>query len=307
MQCDGDGNLYAIPLPRITDQGRPGVGRTGGDQPPGPRKALRISADGKERTTFDPSGCPDLAKAEEVQAVRTTLGPDGALHLLVWVTWARGGDAQTYKGGQYILSFDKKGECRSKVEIAHEKLRVRRFEVFGSGDYLLVGHPADLQQVRFAILEAGGALREVTGWSGFPSGLAGDMEEEETIPSSDYMVGGDDGRIYVAEQDARLAYIPVFAFEPSGVSGEAFRLRSVPKRWQLRGLQAVTGKVAAHYFEASPDGKGGRWWISVVDSSLGEVQALYGPASSKPLCYQREGSEDRFTFFSAGKLVTMAP
>jgi len=230
------------------------------------------------------------------------------LYLLVWVTWAKGDDARTYKGGQYILSFDKKGKCRSKVEVDDRQILVRRFEVFGSGDYLLIGHPNDLEQVRIAVLDAsGGNLREVPGWSGFPAGLAGDMNEETSTTPSDYIVRGSDGRIYIAEQDPRLAYVPVVAFEPSGISGEAFRLRSMPRHQQLRGLEAAGGRVAAVFSEASPDGNGERWWITVFDSTLGEMQARYGPVPAKPVCYHREGSEERFTFVIRGNLVTMAP
>jgi hypothetical protein len=67
-------------------------------------------------------------------------------------------------------------------------------------------------------------------------------------------------------------------------------------------------KIAALYHDVEPDGMNGRWWVAVFDGVLGgEMQSLYGPVTHKPHCYQRNGSEDRFTSLIQGKLVTMTP
>ena len=244
-----------------------------------------------------------------------TVGTDGLPYVLVWASWA-GKDAAPERRGLFILSFDSKGKYRSAaVEVPYEELLVRQFELFGSGDFLLVGHPAGESTLeRLAILEgSGGALKDVPGWSGFPAdsmpafgSTQGGSTQGKTRP--DYMVRGSDGRIYFAEQDPRLDDIVVFAVEPTGANGEAFRIRPRPRDQRLDGLKASGGKLAAIYHEQSPDGKSGRWWAAIFDATLGgEMQSLYGPLPRKPFCYQREGSEDRFTFLMAGQLVTMAP
>jgi hypothetical protein len=306
MRCDQDANVYLVQAPHYSAREAERAAKAGRDLDFDPRQVLRISAEGGRKKIIDPAAGTRFATAKRLLTAGIALDRDGTLYLLVWVTWdGEDPDARS----QYILSLDERGKWHTEVDVDEEEMTVRRFAVFGSGDFLLVGHPwGKPDEERLAILEAsGGKLRDVPGWSGYPAGVTDETSETGTV-LFDYMVLGGDGRIYFAEQDPRLEEIVVFAFEPSGVSGEAFRLPRMPRNRQLRGLQAADDRIAAIYGEPSPDRKSARFWIAVFDSVLGgEMHTLYGPVPGRPLCCQRGGSEDRFTTLYRGKLVTMAP
>ena len=261
--------------------------------------------------TFDPAHSPKLADAKELTTVGMTVDGRGTLFLLVWATWGQAG-----KGGQYIVSFNTKGEDQSQLEIDGRQILVDQFEVFGSGQFLLRGRRTDTPEPRIAILSSDGAtVQDVVGWAGFPSELMNDPSSTETRPQFDYMVRGDDGRVYVAEQDAQQDRVIVYAFRSSGASEAVVKLRPMPRSRQLLGFRSAGDKFAAMYLETGPQSEGssseqrGSWWIAVYDHVAdGDLRSVYGPVATQPLCYQRTGSEDRFTFLGEGqRLVTMMP
>ena len=295
--CDENGNAYFLVATPIA----PGHGQGG------PRAVLRISADGQRRFSFDPAAVPEFASAHELHTIGFALGPDGGLFALVW--YEMGGQS-----GQYILSFDKNGEYRSNFEVDSSEIVAQQLEVFGSGQFLLRGaRPSG--EPRLAILSAtGGKLKDVVGWSPLPKSLEEPSVKRGMVRRSQ-VARGDDGRIYLAEPDAREGMDAVYALGPHGQSQEIFTLRPMPDARELVGWKAAGGHFAAAYLRRDPqpdssssDGRG-RYWIAVYDAGAGGRGAepkVYGPAPGAPICYRHEESGDRFTFLRDGKLVTMS-
>jgi hypothetical protein len=126
---------------------------------------------------------------------------------------------------------------------------------------------------------------------------------------------GGDGRIYIADLDARHGEDVVYAFRPSGEGEEIFKLRPLPEAPELLGWKAAGDRLAAAYLkpepqpDASPNERRGSYWIAVYDTVARDGDSppkVYGPAPGPPICYRHEVSGDRFTFLRDGKLVTMA-
>jgi hypothetical protein len=295
--CDENGNFYFLVVQPITP----------GHKLKEPRAVLRISADGKKRLSFNPAAAPEFASAHELLTLGFALDPEGGLFLLI--RHEMGGQS-----GQYIVSFDKNGEYRSYFEVDSREIVVQQFEVFGSGQFLLRGLRPD-GAPRLAVLSGkGGELKEVIGWSRLhrPFGAPGNG----SIVRLSQVVRGGDGRIYLAEPDARQGEDVVYAFRPSGDWEESFTLRPMPKAPELLGWQAAGDRFAATYFGTDPQpgasssGRKGSYWIAVYGNvGVGDVERplVYGPAPRAPICYWHEDSGDRFTFLQGSKLVTMAP
>lgn len=313
-RCDQDGNVHLLLAPHAKPSEIEEAARAGRDLPLAPRQVLRLSADGKNRTVFDPAASAKLADAASLTTVAMTTDELGTVYLLVWAT-RRSAGGQAERGGQYVVSIGPRGKVRSEVEVDWREMLVRQFEVFGSGEFLLRGSRTDSDEERVAILSAsGGDLRSVAGWSGQPVALVEEPSEGGVV-HFDHMVRGADGRVYFAEQDARQGAVVIHAFAASGDSETLFELQPMPKDRQLLGFLSAAGRIAATYQEAGPPRDGpageqrGRWWIAVYDlGSGGEGPLVYGPAPGPPVCYQRGGSQDVFTFLTDGDtLVTMTP
>ena len=299
--CDENGDSYFLVARPITS----------GSNQVGPRAVLRMSADGTKRFSFTPAAVPELARAHDLQTVGFALNPDpdGGLFLLVWAE--TGG-----QGRQYILAFDKNGEYRSHVKVDSREILAERFEAFGSGKFLLHGRWPDRPEPRLAVLSAaGGEVKDVVGWSGKYKPLEDPSPANAGSARFDQVVRGGDGRIYLAQLDARQGEDVVYAFRPSGEGGEAFTLRPMPKAPLLLGWKAAGRRFAAAYQSAEPQPAAstnehrGSFWIAVYDNGAvgGDLQpTVYGPAPGPPICYRHEGSGDRFTFLQNGKLVTMS-
>jgi len=312
--CDEDENVYFLVIPPWTPHASQGAS-TAAPELLGPRDVLRISANGKERMTLSPAAISKFAGAKELTTVAMALERQGTLFMLVRARWGeRGSEAE--RSGQYLVSFDHKGEYRSVLEVDWQEMVVDQFEVFGSGQFLLRGRRTHTSETRVAVLSAAGqTLEDVRGWAGYPSGPLEEPSPGST-PRFNHMVRGGDGRIYVAEQDALQDKAVVYAFGPSGESEELFKLRPMPRGPQLLGWKAAGDRFAAAYLEAEqqPEGSSsedqrGRWWIAVYGNLAngGELQTIYGPAPGPPLCYQHKESEDRFTFLIDGaKFVRMS-
>jgi hypothetical protein len=307
--------VYFLLAPFATTREVEDAAKAGHDLPLNPKRVLRISVDGKKRTSFDPASSPKLADATTLKTLSMALDQHGALQLLVWATWA-GVGGKPEKGGQYLVAFSNKGEYRSQVEIDWQQILVYQFEIFGSGDVLLRGRRTHTAEPRIAILSGGGSdLKDVVGWAGYPSQALDDVAPPPINPRFNYMVRGSDGRIYVAEQDAQQDRVVVYSFGPFGDTDAVLKLRPTPKDYQLVGLKAAPGTLAAIYLErdqqqeGSPGELKGRLWIDVYNNTPGgDVQSTYGPVQAQPSCYQRIDSQDRFTFLIEGdKLVTMGP
>lgn len=291
-RCDTSGNVFVVPVPEAD----PRDAKNPSAPPLYPKKLgdiLRISADGKKRTRFSPATVPALANADEITTVAMSLGPGGTLFALVW---ARRGEAS---GGHYIVSFQETGQYRSHIEVDDDDMAVQRFEVFGSGEFLLRG-------VRFsgspraAVMPAsGGLLQDVVFLP------AVDSEVAATPPKlSDHLGRGGDGRIYFVPEGEDSVHV----IAPSGLSERAFRLAPVPRTWQLMDLKAAGSRLALMYFEERPGRDSGRVSIAIYDVHFGERLAVYGPVSGVPVCYESSGLQDQFTLLKDGRhLVRLSP
>ena len=99
--CDENENAYFLVLRPLPPRKSRSV----------PRGVLRVSADGKTRSTFDPAAASKFASAQEVTTGSIAVDRDGGLFMLVWARWADV-SGQGERNGQYIVSFDRKGEYR---------------------------------------------------------------------------------------------------------------------------------------------------------------------------------------------------
>jgi hypothetical protein len=311
-QCDEDGNLYFLLAPHAKLPEVEAAASAGRDLPLTQRQVLRVGADG-ERKVLDIGRVPKFATAKKVSTGGIAAGPEGSLYLLIWVTWR--GEEQPEKNGQYIASFDSKGEARSLVEIDSHEIGIQQFEVFGSGQFLVRGRwMIRPSEPRIAILSDSGKLQDLPSWRGDPSGIPEYVSVADGAPRFDFMTRGHDGRIYVAEQDAQSDEVTVHAIGPQGDTEAVLNLQRTPRNRRLVDFRSSGSSLAAVYEQNQPDsessssGRPERWWIAVYENVRGsELRAVYGPAPGPPLCYQRTGSEDRFTFLTAEKnLVTMA-
>jgi hypothetical protein len=309
--CDDSENAYFVVLPpfvpRKTQDG------AAGPAVPEPRDVLRVSADGKKTLIFSPASVSKFANADELKTFTIALDPDGGLSVLLWARWGESGPSE--KSGQYIVSFDKKGEYRSHFEVDWREILVDQFEVFGSGQFLVRGRRPDRPEPRLVILSASGSdARDVIAWPGLYKNL------EEPLPGSgmvkfDQIARGGDGRIYIAQLDARAGEDVVYAFRPSGDSEEVFMLRRIPKAPRLLAWKTSGDRFAAAYLrpdlraKASPGELWGDYWIAVYNNPIGAGDlepTIYGPAPGPPICYRHEEAGERFTFLQGGSLVTMS-
>jgi hypothetical protein len=283
VQCDESGNLFLVPVP-------PADTRIPANEQKRHDVILRVSRDGKERTTIDPSQGSYPGAAEAV-TVATTVDSAGNLHVLLWIP----GEQSSFR----IATYDNAGKYRSSTRIDPEEIQVGSFEVFGSGAYLLVGL-AGLPpgEARFAVMESSGALRDVLGIADDPT------QEREGPKRPALMARGGDGLVYTV-LDGKSA---VHVVDPSAESRLAFALEAAPRDWRLVGLKAAGNRLAFIYHQepANAD-KSGVFWLAVYDPLSGERQATYGPVDRPPLCYSRPGDGDTFTIFDSKHLRSMAP
>jgi hypothetical protein len=302
VKSDDKGNAYFLILPEIRRQTDPNA------EVPKPRDVLRISGDGKERSTVSPIKSSKLATATTVTTAGIALDPDGALSMLVWAHWrdSTGGED---KRGQYIVSFDKGGDYRSEVEVDWREMGVMQFEAFGSGKFLLRGRWANADEMRLVVLLPTGSLQDID-WSERPSQAPEPIERSSPPRTASFgqMVRGGDGRIYVTQPGERPGETVVYAISPSGQSERVYTLRPMPGDLPLVGMKAAGDRLAAVYVENSGDK--GRWWIAIygnVASDVAAPLAVYGPAPAAPISYRLEESGDRFTFLKGGNFMTMSP
>lgn len=297
-RCDEDGNVFLLGVRPLRPRGSASASTAPPDNPP--RRVLRISADGTTTTSFDPARLALFEDADEVTTGSIALDPSGTLLLLAWVP--RSGP---YDGSrQYIVSFDKAGRGRARQELDPRRMAAGAFEVFGSGELLLLGRRPEPDAERVAVLSPAGRLRDVIG-------LTRDANANRAAPPEptlDHMVRAADGRIYFVRSDEATVYV----VEPVGYAEPAFDLAPTPGTWRLTGLNADGPRLAATYFEETPATKaatgGGRHFVAVYDLTLGERVAVYGPVPGLPVCYAYTGSEDRFTVLrDANRLATLAP
>jgi hypothetical protein len=293
-RSDDDGNLLFVVVPGADARDLKNV-----PAPPRhvktPSDILAVSADGKRTSVLSPRTIPAFADADEITTLGIAIDPSGTLLALVWVPRGEAG------GRHYIVSFDKNGGYRSRLEIEPDEIAVGQFEVFGSGDFLLRGQRPYSEGVRVVVMSAGGGdLHDVVSLS---NEHVKDLAATLTFSSwSDHFVRGGDGRIYFvpAGEDS------VHLIEASGNSQEVFKLAPMPRnRRRLVDLRAAGQRLAAIYFEERPQNKG-RHWIAVYDVVLGERLAVYGPASGIPVRYEYSDGQDRFTLLKDGQyLVTV--
>lgn len=307
VKSDADGNVYFLVLPEI----RPQADTTA--EIPRPRDVLRISADGKKRSTFSPITSSRFATATSIATTTIALDPDGALSMVVWARW-RDSNGHDEKRGQYVVSFDREGKCRSEVEVDWRELAVIQFEAFKSGQFLLRGRGGtNPDEIRLAILSATGQnLQDVVIDR---SGLSSEVPEVDDLSTprrralSDQMVRGGDGRIYVTQAGERPGENVVYGVNESGESEKMFTLRRMPGDPPLRGLKAAGSRLAAAYREGEGAGVTARWWIAVYSNSptdLASPLAVYGPVPGGLISYQQGDSGDRLTFLKEGNFVTMS-
>jgi hypothetical protein len=302
--CDEDENAYFLIVPHLRDGEDRATAASGALNP---RDVLRVSADGKKRITFSPGKSSTFANATELTTIAVAVDRNGTLFMLIWARW-REDIGQPEKSGQYIVSFDQKGECQSHLEVDWQEILVSQFEVFGSGEFLLRGRRTHPAESRVAILSASGqTLKDVGSWSGKP---LDEPSPESAAAKFDQMARGRDGRIYLTQGDPGQDGDVVYAISASGQSERVFKLPPLPKEPQLVGWKAADDRFAATYrAEASSGERTGRWWIAVYSNVTDGPEpetTLYGPAPGPPICYQHKRSRDRFTFLTGAQLVTMS-
>jgi hypothetical protein len=303
--CDSDGNVYFLLAPHTTVAQAAAAAKAGRDLPLDPREVLRVSADGKKTTVLDPSRDKNLADAKRLTTSGLAVDAQGSPFLLSRAEFERL-DGQASDVRYYIVSFNDKGEPRSRTRIDEQELHPIQFEVFGGGQFLLRGFDAQGSKPRIAVLTGESALQDVVGWPVDPDEPP---NPAQPLLESTQMVRGGDGRIYVTAPDRERNRTFVYAVDATGAMEEIIELRPLPRRPQLHGLLSASTRLAASYAESDSEGNDGKhWWIAVYDVANGDLQSVYGPVTAAPVCYARTGSEDRFIFLVDGsKLVTMAP
>jgi hypothetical protein len=288
QRSDDDGNLFFIVMPtfdqRDVKKGRPSKYAVQ------PRDIRFVSADGRRTKVLSPAAIPAFSE-DNVETLAIATNPGGTLFALVWATRGE-------IGRYYIVAFDKNGSYESRQEINPEEMSVGRFEVFGSGDFLLLGRHPYSKTTRIAVMSAGGsALSDVV------SSATQDVEAGDTPPPfpGQHIARGGDGRIYFVPEGKEVVYF----VDSSGYSQEAFKLAPMPRNRKLVDLKAAGRRLAVIYFEERPQGKG-RLWIAIYHASLGELLAVYGPAYGIPVSYEYSQGQDRFTLLKDAKnLVTV--
>jgi hypothetical protein len=303
VHCDGP-SLYFRLIQPLSERDTDAPGRNPSSTP---RRVTKLSADGKNRVELDPARSPKLAAANSLLTADVAVDEHGSVFLLVWATWY-GATPQSDAYKQFVVSFDRKGEYRSVVEIDHEEFSAHQLQVFSSGAFALRGRRAGSAQTTVAILSPGGGLKDVVRWPGRPS--ADDSELPGAGP--EYLVRGEDGRVYFTDFEAQDDFVTIYALRDTGDSEPVQKLpRRLSGGRSLQDLRWADRRFAATYFEADESrGEGqGRYWIAVADEGgEGSPRAIFGPAPSTPTCYQHSDAGDRFTFFKEqGNLVTMAP
>jgi hypothetical protein len=256
--------------------------------------------------TIKPTAAPKFSNAKDLTLSAITVDQAGSLFMLVQATWGQR-DRGEESRGQYILSFDKKGKYNSYLEVDWRDISVQQFVALGSGGFLLRGHRTNTSEERIGILSSDGSVLQDI--ARFPTKMIEELSLERS-PQPDHMARGGDGRVYFVDQNSNQRKDLVYAFSSDGAFEEAFSLARLPRQLQLIGWNAAGNRLAATYGEPDPsDLLRRRWWIAVYSNvaSHGELQAVYGPAPSPPLCYRHE-LVDRFTFLGdGGRLVTMSP
>jgi hypothetical protein len=297
--------VYFLLAPHTTVAQVKAAATAGRDLPLDPREVLRVSADGKKTTVFDPARDQKLAGAKRVTTSGIALDARGSPFLLARAEFERA-DGQPTDVRYYIVSFNDKGEPRSETKIDEQEIHVTQFEVFGTGQYLLRGFDGHSSKPRMVVLTGESALADVVLWREAPNERP---HAAQPPPEFNQMARGGDGRIYVTIPDNEKNKTVVYAVDATGDLEQVSELQTLPGRPQLQGLLSASSRFAASYSESG--GKGGdttRWWIAVYDVQNGDLQSLYGPVTAPPLCFARTGSEDRFIFLVDGKkLVIMAP
>lgn len=292
--CDQGGNVFFTVVP-AAKQRHPSGGATPAERRMKMGDILGVSADGSKTTLYRPAVISAAAGAGDIKTISVALDTDGKLHVLVWAGIDR----------QYIVSFDKSGEHHSDVEVDGSEILASKLEIFGTGELLLRGSRTDAHgepRFRMVVMDAAGrTFRDVTGP---PVGASGRRRSSALSNLSDQMARAPDGRIYyTAEGESSVTVIG-----PSGESEAAFKLLPMPPDRRLIALKAAGPRLAAIYWQRGTTDYDWHYWIAVYDASLGERVAVYGPAQGLPVCYQYDGSEDRFTLFKNAKdLVTVAP
>jgi hypothetical protein len=271
--CDGDGNVFLVAVPRADPRDLKRA-----PAPPRytkkPSSILRVSADGRKTTLITLDAVPGIADAATVATGALSVDPSGSLHAAVRITRAEGGN-------QYIVSFDGKGRYLSHVEVDPDEIFIHRFEVLGSGEFLLLGMRLGVGPRATVMTAGGGSFRDLT--------FSTNLEDEQTAAApahsaasrfSSHLARGGDGRIYSVPpgQDS------VNVIEASGESRVELKLTPVPPSWRFVDLMAGGNQIVAVYFEEATE-ESGRFWLAVYDVHLGERVAVYETAAGIPVCY----------------------
>jgi hypothetical protein len=310
--CDGDGNVFLVPVPTVDPRdlnGPPAQAR----YTKKPCDILRVSADGKETTLIKPDAVPAFANADLVTTTSIALDARGSLHALVSVT-------REESRNQYIVSFDSLGQHISHRRIDLDEILVHRFEVLGSGEFLLTGLRLGAGPRVAVMAGEGDSLRDLSVFEDDKSETApAAMQNEDQArppvaspaqrpappPASlpDRLARSGDGRFYLVPrgEDSKS----VHAIEASGQSRFAFNLSPMAPNLRLVDLMAAGNRLSAVYYEERPESRA-FFWLAVYDITLGERLAVYGPAPAIPICYKRTEGEDEFTLLKGANLVTVS-
>jgi hypothetical protein len=278
-QCDAKGNLFIAPLAGSSTE---------------VDEFWRVSSDGRQVAHLRPRSVPGFESAG-LQAL--AVDPDGQAHVLVAVP-RKSGQSQ-----QYIVTFDRKGESRSKP-VRLEGLWATRLAVFDSGRYLVAGSAEHAGSTLFVVDASGNILTAVRP-SGDPAkwppdepriGDSPPPDDERFLAAMTYAESTNDDSVVVVRPTLEG---PVFEISSSGEVARTFELVPPVGATRLAGVKVSRGRLAALYRMHPDDSGKPRFTTAVFDLATQVRLAEYSNALGVFTCYDTDGSTDSFSFLGA--------
>jgi hypothetical protein len=274
FRCDADGNVFFVPY-RMAAKGEAGTRDT----------VVRVSGDGKKTTSFGVAAALGVMGAEDSHINATALDAGGNLYVLA--------DVLTPDGSrQMIVSFDNKGQYKTKLELDSKELLVGQLAVFASGEFLLSGRRPNGEARLVVMSPSGGSLDGVS----LPPSDDEATGPAAVIRSISWAEPAADGRVYFCQSATGKRVYGVLA---CGQVDKTMKLVPPRRDAQLVELRVSGKRLAALYEETRPNQASTLRWIVVHDLLSGEAAASYGPVRNLLMCFQSSDGSDSFTLFDA--------